>query len=425
MKDPLERTKVVVRRLPPAISRSAFMEQIDGKFAGKYKWICFRPGKNTQRNQRLSRVYIDFVNPEDVVEFAEFFNGHVFVNEKGTQFKAAVEYAPSQCIPKPSKKDGREGTIFKDPEYIAFLEHLSKPTENLPSAEIQLERREAEKAGAAKEPLIVTPLMEFVRQKRASKNASHKSSVNGKSSRKVSGSSSTSKRSSEKKKQSNPVYVLRDSTKGIKEKPKMILMQRRDDAESKEALNDEIGSRLSVTGTSATVTMESGKKKLVLLKGKGRDASNASPVTSPSRSLRQSQRHGGSGRIIKSILSKEAKQAQSPPTVHNSDQPSILDKDKRPPKHPNSRNQGAQIGVHDSPGKVEVKSTIPVTSMSGEGRGAGGLRNSSQKHAGRRGPRETEGFSSFSDAKTSSKRGLAGFSSHEKQVWVQKSGSGS
>ena len=47
MKDPLERTKVVVRRLPPAISRSAFMEQIDGKFAGKYKWICFRPGKNT------------------------------------------------------------------------------------------------------------------------------------------------------------------------------------------------------------------------------------------------------------------------------------------------------------------------------------------------------------------------------------------
>ena len=63
----------------------------------------------------------------------------------------------------------------------------------------------------------------------------------------------------------------------------------------------------------------------------------ASPVTSPNRSLRQSQRHGGSGRIIKSILSKEAKQAQSPPTMHNSDQPSILDKDKRPPKHPNSR----------------------------------------------------------------------------------------
>lgn len=32
----------------------------------------------------------------------------------GTQFKAIVEYAPSQRVPKPgTKKDGREGTIMK------------------------------------------------------------------------------------------------------------------------------------------------------------------------------------------------------------------------------------------------------------------------------------------------------------------------
>lgn len=32
----------------------------------------------------------------------------------GSQFKTIVEYAPSQRVPKPwSKKDGREGTIFK------------------------------------------------------------------------------------------------------------------------------------------------------------------------------------------------------------------------------------------------------------------------------------------------------------------------
>lgn len=33
-----------------------------------------------------------------------------------------------------------------DPEYLEFLELLAKP-ENLPSAEIQLERKEAERAG--------------------------------------------------------------------------------------------------------------------------------------------------------------------------------------------------------------------------------------------------------------------------------------
>lgn len=34
-----------------------------------------------------------------------------------------------------------------DPEYLEFLEVIAKPIENLPSAEIQLERREAERAG--------------------------------------------------------------------------------------------------------------------------------------------------------------------------------------------------------------------------------------------------------------------------------------
>ncbi|KAL9668747.1 hypothetical protein QQ045_006287 [Rhodiola kirilowii] len=36
--------------------------------------------------------------------------------------KVQVEYAPSQQMPKPLKKDGREGTIVKDPECIEFLE---------------------------------------------------------------------------------------------------------------------------------------------------------------------------------------------------------------------------------------------------------------------------------------------------------------
>ncbi|KAL9437723.1 hypothetical protein AB3S75_023570 [Citrus x aurantiifolia] len=71
-------------------------------------------------------------------EFAELLNGHVFVNEKGAQFKVTVEYAPSQCVPKPcSRKDSREGTIFKDPDYLEFLKFIDKPAENLPSAEIQ------------------------------------------------------------------------------------------------------------------------------------------------------------------------------------------------------------------------------------------------------------------------------------------------
>ncbi|XP_078434676.1 smg-4/UPF3 family protein isoform X2 [Wolffia australiana] len=412
MKDPFERTKVVVRRLPPAISQPALMEQIDAKFAGRYKWVCFRPGKSSQKNLRFSRAYIDFQTPEDVVEFAEFFDGHLFVNEKGVQYKAAVEYAPSQRVPKPSKKDGREGTIFKDPEYMSFLEHLSKPAENLPSAEIQLERKEAEKAGALKEVLIVTPLMEFIRQKRASKSSSQKSSANGKSSRRSggtgSGGSLSSKRSSEKKKQSAPVYVLRDSAKG-KDKPRTILVPRRDESAIKDVSNDETG---------AVVTLESGKKKLILLKGKDREISNASsPVSNTSR---QSQRHSGSSKIIKSILSKEAKQV-----INNAEQPvqsSNLEKEKRPPRHPNSRGQSSLV-LDPSASSAEKKIDVNL-----DGRGSVSGRGS-QKHMGRRGQahgsKEADNSSTYSEPKASSKRGPVGFGSQEKQVWVQKSGSAS
>ncbi|KAM7277994.1 hypothetical protein ACFE04_005128 [Oxalis oulophora] len=63
-----------------------------------------------KKHPSYSRVYIDFKRAEDVIDFADFFNDQLFVNEKGTQFKTVVEYAPSQHVPKQwSKKDGREG----------------------------------------------------------------------------------------------------------------------------------------------------------------------------------------------------------------------------------------------------------------------------------------------------------------------------
>jgi hypothetical protein len=44
MKDPAHRTKVVLRRLPPAIAQQAVVDQVDARFAGRYDWACFRPG---------------------------------------------------------------------------------------------------------------------------------------------------------------------------------------------------------------------------------------------------------------------------------------------------------------------------------------------------------------------------------------------
>lgn len=46
MKGPLDRTKVVLRHLPPSLSQSSLMEQVDARFAGRYNWVSFRPGKS-------------------------------------------------------------------------------------------------------------------------------------------------------------------------------------------------------------------------------------------------------------------------------------------------------------------------------------------------------------------------------------------
>lgn len=45
MKGPLDRTKVVLRHLPPTLSQSSLMEQVDSRFAGRYNWVSYRPGK--------------------------------------------------------------------------------------------------------------------------------------------------------------------------------------------------------------------------------------------------------------------------------------------------------------------------------------------------------------------------------------------
>ncbi|OMO92296.1 Regulator of nonsense-mediated decay, UPF3 [Corchorus olitorius] len=493
MKGTLDRTKVVLRHLPPGITESMFVEQVDTAFAGRYNWLSFRPGKNNQKHQSCSRAYIDFKRSEDVLEFAEFFNGHVFVNEKGIQFKTIVEYAPSQRVPKQwSKKDGREGTIGKDPEYLEFLEFLAKPVENLPSAEIQLERKEAERAGVPKDAPIVTPLMDFVRQKRAAKGGSRRSLSNGKLSRRAGGSSGispssgSSKRGSEKRRGSTTMYVLRDSLKNAsgKDKSAYILVSRKDEQQ----LSDKpVGTEVSEEQSGVSGITDAGKKKVLLLKGKEKDISHVAGsmlhqqnVTSPIKNILSStptkQNFRREGRMIRGILlNKDARQSQlSGVQSEQQIQASNLEKDRRPPRHSHAQfvlrdangasddkgggndfhgieklerrgrnkdrpdrgvwtlrrsdgshasdeslssasSQSAQIPLDSSEGSVQVKSV-------GGGRN-NSLDNGFHKHVGRRGA--VADGSSVGDGKPGKRGSATGYGSHEKQVWVQKSSSGS
>ncbi|XWS62399.1 hypothetical protein CRYUN_Cryun06bG0007500 [Craigia yunnanensis] len=515
MKGTLDRTKVVLRHLPPAIAEAMLVEQVDSAFAGRYNWLSFRPGKSSQKHQSHSRAYIDFKRPEDVLEFAEFLNGHVFVNEKGAQFKTIVEYAPSQRVPKQwSKKDGREGTIFKDPEYLEFLEFLAKPVENLPSAEIQLERREAERAGIPKDAPVVTPLMDFVRQKRAAKGGSRRSLSNGKLSRRGGGSSggspssASSKRGSEKRRGSTTMYVLRDSLKNAsgKDKSTYILVSKRDDQQLSDkavTLASSVRTEISEEESGFSGITDAGKKKVLLVKGKERGISHvagsmlreqnvASPIKKILGSTPTKQNSRREGRMIRGILlNKDARQSQSsgvqleqqilttnmekdrrPPwyshaqlvlkdtnsasddkvvgnDLHGSEKPQRQSRNKDRPDRgvwtlrrcdgsfasdeslSSSASQSAQIPLDSSEGmgaygdiKVDLSN---VRSMQVKTVGSGHnncLDNGSHKHVSRRGA-VADGSSVVSDGKPGKRGNASGYGSHEKQVWVQKSSSGS
>ncbi|KAL5549946.1 hypothetical protein UlMin_000122 [Ulmus minor] len=219
--------------------------------------IVFEEKKGVEEEVVVKRVLRVFDGESEKVEMKRKPLRLNYENKSDPIYASFVEYAPSQRVPKQwSKKDGCEGTIDNDPDYLEFLEVLAKPVENLPSAEIKLERREAERAvlGAGKEIPIITPLMDFVRQKRVAKSGSRRSLSNGKLSQKSAGND----------------WLLSD----------------------KSTLS-------SVAGTD--VLGESGKKKVMLLTGKVKKNSH------------QNQRREGSGRrIIKSILlNKDARHTQS------------------------------------------------------------------------------------------------------------------
>ncbi|CAJ1958467.1 unnamed protein product [Sphenostylis stenocarpa] len=377
-----EKTKVVIRHLPPSLTQSDLFQHIDSHFASRYNWFSFRPGNTSHKRQKHSRAYIDFNCPHDVFEFAEFFDGHVFVNERGAQHRAIVEYAPSQRAPKPStKKDGREGTIYKDPDYLEFLKLIAKPHEHLPSAEIQLERKEAEQGdsedkfqyhcshaissfpGANKETPIVTPLMEYVRQKRSvdtGMQVLQASSAVAKVSRRSRAAlpgkpGSGTKRGSEKKK-----YVQKDNAKSAarresKDKSAFIVVPQREDLSAESSMKgiSEFEALHGIEGSISGIPLssDSGKKKILLLKGKHREIPSATEGTgkqqniqsgnSPiSTSVKQNHRRETSGRLIRSILlNNEARQSQS---MQHKIQILSSENGKRP-----SRSFGSRSGLND------------------------------------------------------------------------------
>lgn len=167
------KTKVVVRNLPPGLPEDSFKSAAEDLLKDSVTWFAYFQGKESLKRVVFSKAFIAFRDEQSVYTFKAKFDGHLFVSSKGTQHRCSVQYAPFQKVPTPpKKKDAREGTIDADPDYQEFLRQLEAGPQLLPSAAVQLEQREATavSAGVGSEPGVrVTPLMEYLRKRYASK----------------------------------------------------------------------------------------------------------------------------------------------------------------------------------------------------------------------------------------------------------------
>ncbi|XP_030065487.1 regulator of nonsense transcripts 3B [Microcaecilia unicolor] len=157
-------SKVVIRRLPPSLTREQLEEHLQP--LPEHDYFEFFSNDSSLFPHMFSRAYINFKNQDDIVLFRDRFDGYVFIDQKGQEYAAIVEFAPFQKVAKKKskKKDAKCGTIDEDPEYRKFLENYSADDEKLAcTPETLLEEIEARnKELIAKK---TTPLLNFLKNR--------------------------------------------------------------------------------------------------------------------------------------------------------------------------------------------------------------------------------------------------------------------
>ncbi|XP_008250492.1 regulator of nonsense transcripts 3A isoform X2 [Oryctolagus cuniculus] len=161
-------SKVVVRRLPPGLTKRQLEEQLRPLPAHDY-FELFSADLSLCPHL-YSRAYINFRNPDDILLFRDRFDGFIFIDSKGLEYPAVVEFAPFQKVAKKKlkKKDAKTGSIEDDPEYKRFLEAYSVEEEKT-SASPETLLGELEARARELTARRTTPLLEYIKNRKLEK----------------------------------------------------------------------------------------------------------------------------------------------------------------------------------------------------------------------------------------------------------------
>ncbi|KAJ5965207.1 Regulator of nonsense-mediated decay UPF3 [Penicillium vulpinum] len=176
-KPPAPRLKLLIRRLPPGLTQAELDTALGDQWkvgAGNVDWLQYKPGKvskDPNKPSRPSRAYIHVVSTECVSLLSEAVRQASFQDARNTLHDPillgppSLEFAPYAKTPgSRSRKDARQGTIDQDTDFIAFLEGLTQPITRPAAVDFI-----ADGDDKKKEIVMTTPLVQFIKDKKASK----------------------------------------------------------------------------------------------------------------------------------------------------------------------------------------------------------------------------------------------------------------
>ncbi|OBT52856.1 hypothetical protein VE04_06987, partial [Pseudogymnoascus sp. 24MN13] len=194
--------KVVVRRLAPALTEAEFMKIIGDEWkvgAGRVDWFSYKPGKvstDPSKASRPSRAYLHLVNEPYLTQLSNHVRQLTFEDAAKTFTNpcllgpASLEYTPYARIPSGKRRtDARQGTIDLDPEFMDFLESLANPTST---------KEEDTEPSTKGEKVTTTPLVQYLKDKKANKSKEAAAAKAAKQSRLESQAASASGKSKSK-----------------------------------------------------------------------------------------------------------------------------------------------------------------------------------------------------------------------------------
>ncbi|KAI1442433.1 Smg-4/UPF3 family-domain-containing protein [Annulohypoxylon stygium] len=258
-KEPARGKKVVVRRLPPGITEAEFWTIIGDEWKsgkGKVDWTKFHDGQVSQDPSNPSnpaRCYLQVLRTDDIPVLAEVVQRSIWEDDKRSFNDPALvgppylELSIYQKVPTTKRRtDSKQGTIDQDPDFMAFLDSL---TQDPAVKEVEADQA-AEDLLKESVKVTTTPLVEYLKEKKANKGKeiiSAKGSKHGRheSQGKTKGSQEDSKKKAKESKTEKAEKAAEKDEKKPKEPVKLL---------TKKAVAQEAAEATKPTPTSATTS---------------------------------------------------------------------------------------------------------------------------------------------------------------------------